>query len=118
MGSGDAALGLGIEPDYAILNGLELGLVGAYPKGSECQFEVRALVTRAVGRPYEDPVTGSLNASLAQWLIGAGLAPERYTASQGTVLGRAGRVHLQRDPQGQVWVGGESVTGIEGKVWL
>lgn len=109
---------LAIEPDYAILNGLELGLVGAYPGGSECQFEVRALVTRVAGRPYEDPVTGSLNASLAQWLIGAGLAPEQYMASQGTLLGRAGRVHLQRDPQGQVWVGGESITGIEGKVWL
>jgi PhzF family phenazine biosynthesis protein len=109
---------LSIEPDYAILNGLELGLVGAYPGGSECQFEVRALVTKAVGRPYEDPVTGSLNASVAQWLMGAGLAPERYTASQGAKLGRAGRIFLERDAQAQVWVGGESVTGVEGKVWL
>jgi predicted PhzF superfamily epimerase YddE/YHI9 len=50
--------------------------------------------------------------------MGAGLAPERYTASQGTKLGRAGRIFLERDAQAQVWVGGESVTGVEGKVWL
>jgi predicted PhzF superfamily epimerase YddE/YHI9 len=66
----------------------------------------------------EDPVTGSLNAALGQWLIGAGLAPSHYVARQGTVLGRAGRVHVQCDAQGQVWVGGESVVCIQGHVTL
>jgi hypothetical protein len=64
----------------------------------------------------EDPVTGSLNAALAQWLIGAGLAPSSYMASQGTVLDRRGRVHLNQDDAGQVWVGGDSVTCISGTV--
>ena len=66
----------------------------------------------------EDPVTGSLNASLAQWLIAEGLLPERYLASQGVCMGRAGLVHLERDPQGQVWVGGDSVTCVSGSVRL
>ena len=66
----------------------------------------------------EDPVTGSLNASLAQWLMAEGRMPEHYMASQGVCLGRAGQVYLERDAQGQVWVGGESVTCIEGQVML
>ena len=66
----------------------------------------------------EDPVTGSLNAALAQWLIAAGLAPESYVASQGTALGRAGRVHVERDASGETWIGGASVTCIAGTVRL
>ena len=66
----------------------------------------------------EDPVTGSLNASLAQWLMADGFMPQHYTASQGVCLGRAGQVDLQRDPQSQVWVGGQSVTCIDGVVTL
>ena len=66
----------------------------------------------------EDPVTGSLNASLAQWLIGEGRLPERYLASQGVCIGRAGQVHLHRDAAGQVWVGGQSVSCIAGSVTL
>ena len=66
----------------------------------------------------EDPVTGSFNASLAQWLIADGIAPARYVAAQGTCIGRAGRVFIEQDAQGQVWVGGDSVTCIEGKVLL
>ena len=79
-------------------------------------FEVRAFAS-PIGVD-EDPVTGSLNASLAQWLIAEGHAPERYTASQGVCLGRAGQVHIERDTAGQVWVGGESVTCIDGSVTL
>lgn len=79
-------------------------------------FEVRAFAA-PIGVD-EDPVTGSLNASLAQWLIAEGHAPERYTASQGVCLGRAGQVHIERDATGQVWVGGESVTCIDGSVTL
>jgi PhzF family phenazine biosynthesis protein len=79
-------------------------------------LEVRAFVS-PMGID-EDPVTGSLNASLAQWLIAEGHAPERYTASQGVCLGRAGQVHIERDAAGQVWVGGESVSCINGSVAL
>jgi PhzF family phenazine biosynthesis protein len=79
-------------------------------------MEVRAFAA-AIGI-NEDPVTGSLNASLAQWLIAEGHAPERYLASQGVCLGRAGQVYLERDAQGQVWVGGESVTCVDGQVAL
>ncbi|MFY8042777.1 MAG: PhzF family phenazine biosynthesis protein [Rhodoferax sp.] len=66
----------------------------------------------------EDPVTGSFNASLAQWLIADGIAPARYVAAQGTCIGRAGRVFIEQDAQGQVWVGGDSVTCIDGNVTL
>ncbi|MGH8708492.1 MAG: PhzF family phenazine biosynthesis protein, partial [Burkholderiales bacterium] len=64
---------------------------------------------------YEDPVTGSLNASLAQWLIGAGLAESSYVASQGTALQRTGRVHLRSDGK-EVWVGGDVVEVIRGDI--
>lgn len=66
----------------------------------------------------EDPVTGSFNASLAQWLIADGIASARYVAAQGTCIGRAGRVFIKQDDSGQVWVGGDSVTCIEGQVTL
>ena len=79
-------------------------------------LEVRGFVAPS-GIP-EDPVTGSLNASLAQWLIADGHMPERYVAAQGTCLGRAGRVHLERDASSQVWVGGQAVTCIDGQVLL
>jgi predicted PhzF superfamily epimerase YddE/YHI9 len=85
-------------------------------KPGDAQFEVRALIPTATGG-YEDPVTGSLNASLAQWLIGTGIAPARYVASQGSVLGRAGRVHVQQ-LGADIWVGGESVTCVSGTVAL
>ena len=79
-------------------------------------LEVRAFAA-SIGI-NEDPVTGSLNAGLAQWLIAEGHAPERYVASQGVCLGRAGQVHIERDASGQIWVGGESVTCIDGTVTL
>lgn len=117
---------LALKPDGAILAGLDVGVVGPRGKvgvvgsraaGDECAFEVRAFFPGNNGMA-EDPVTGSLNAALAQWLIGAGLAPESYVASQGTALGRAGRVHVQRDAQGETWIGGASVTCITGTVEL
>lgn len=107
---------LGLKPDVHVLQGLEIGVVGAKSSG-DTQFEVRAFFPTKNGLT-EDPVTGSLNAAIGQWLIAEGLAPENYVASQGTCLGRAGRVHLQRDAQGQVWVGGDSVTCIQGKVQI
>ncbi|HJV61322.1 MAG TPA: PhzF family phenazine biosynthesis protein [Albitalea sp.] len=112
----DAATVLALEPDHAALKGLaKVGVVGAHPAGAECRFEVRAFAA-PIGIT-EDPVTGSLNASLAQWLIGDGLAPERYVAAQGTRLQRAGRVHLERDGD-TVWVGGHSVSCIRGTLEL
>lgn len=86
------------------------------PQQATADLEVRAFAA-PVGIP-EDPVTGSLNASLAQWLMAEGHLPERYLASQGTCLGRAGRVQLERDASGQVWVGGQVVTCIDGYVQL
>lgn len=82
----------------------------------DADLEVRAFA--ACMGINEDPVTGSLNASLAQWLVGDGFMPEHYTASQGVCMGRAGQVDLKRDSQGQVWVGGQSVTCIGGTVTL
>ena len=83
---------------------------------SEPDLEVRAFAA-SIGI-NEDPVTGSLNASLAQWLMADGFMPERYTASQGVCMGRRGQVDLQRDTTSQVWVGGQSVTCIDGAVTL
>jgi PhzF family phenazine biosynthesis protein len=108
---------LALRPDNRLLTGLEVGVVGAQPAGQDTDFEVRAFFPGHNG-PTEDPVTGSLNAALAQWLMGAGLAPARYTAAQGTVLGRAGRVYLERDADGAIWVGGDSVICIQGQVTL
>jgi PhzF family phenazine biosynthesis protein len=97
------------------MRGLNLGVVGAYPAGSECQFEVRAFVP-GLGVP-EDPVTGSLNAGLAQWLIAAGLAPARYVAAQGAALGRAGRVFVTQQGA-DIWIGGAVCSVITGTVTL
>lgn len=105
---------LSIRPDHATLAGLKLGVVAPWPDGP-AQFEVRAFVCASPG--YEDPVTGSLNASLAQWMMSAALAPSRYVASQGTAMGRAGRIHVERDGD-SIWVGGDVTPIIEGVVRL
>ena len=111
----DAAAVLAIEPDTAAMRGLDVGVIGPHPAHSECQFEVRAFVP-GLG-VAEDPVTGSLNAGFAQWLIGAGLAPERYVVSQGTAIGRAGRVHVRREAGG-IWIGGDVTEVVAGTAWL
>ena len=96
---------------------LDLGVVGPYPPGSPQAFELRAFFPRN-GSTAEDPVTGSLNASVAQWLLGTGRASSPYVASQGTALGRAGRVHVSQDPDGAIWVGGGTITCVAGHVEL
>lgn len=116
---------LALKPDATVLAGLDIGVVG--PRGKvgvvgpqdagDTQFEVRAFFPGNNGLA-EDPVTGSLNAALAQWLIGTGLAPDHYVAAQGTALAREGRVHIERAADGTVWVGGASVTCIAGTVQL
>ena len=111
----DAASVLALQPDFVAMRGLKLGVIGAHPAGSECQFEVRAFVP-GLGVP-EDPVTGSLNAGLAQWLIGAGLAPASYVAAQGAALGRAGRVYVQQQGA-DMWIGGAVCEVLSGSVTL
>lgn len=105
---------LAIAPDYARLGEMTVG-VAALTDNPQCQLEVRAFVgeTRS-----EDPVTGSLNAGLAQWLVGHNLLTVPYCAAQGTVLGREGRVSVNADATGELWVGGEVATVITGNVWL
>ncbi len=117
----DAATVLAAEPDFAAmkaLGGVEVGIIGPHPEGGPAAYEVRAFCPD-LGMP-EDPVTGSLQAGLAQWLIGAGVAPHSYVAAQGTVLGRAGRVHIDADggAMGDIWVGGHAVLRIAGAVDL
>jgi PhzF family phenazine biosynthesis protein len=93
---------------------LDVGVAGPYPDGSPEALEVRAFTP--VVASVEDPVTGSLNASLGQWLLGSGRVKAPYVARQGTVLGRRGRVHVSQDDDGQVWIGGGTVTCITGTV--
>ena len=107
---------LALRPDYAALSGLRVGVVGAWDRakdGSDAQFEVRAFTAGG----YEDPVTGSLNAGLAQWLIGTGVAPATYVVSQGTAMGRVGRVHVERDGP-EIWIGGAVTACIAGTLTL
>ena len=100
LGSAEAVLA--VEPDYQAMPGAKVAVVGACPPGSEHAYEARAFV--AAG--YEDPVTGSLNAGLAQWMLDRGLVRAPFTAHQGTRLGRDGVVRIDRDDDGALWVGG------------
>jgi PhzF family phenazine biosynthesis protein len=110
----DAEAVLALRPGFV---DLDVGAVGPYPDGSPCAFELRAFFPKD-GSTVEDPVTGSLNASVAEWLLDSGRATAPYVASQGTALGRAGRVHVTRDADGTIWVGGGTVTCIAGTVLL
>ncbi|MGJ7512243.1 PhzF family phenazine biosynthesis protein [Variovorax sp. GT1P44] len=135
----DADTVLTLKPDHRMLRelGQKVGVAGIWPRDesppliTRSNREARAFArteetaagveVRVFAAPVgieEDPVTGSFNASLAQWLIAEGLLPERYIAAQGQTLGRAGRVHVHRDADGQVWVGGSSVTCVDGSVTL
>lgn len=111
-----AATVLALKPDHAALKGLgKVGVVAPHPAGGELDFEVRFFAA-AIGI-NEDPVTGSLNANIARWLIDSGRAPARYVAAQGTAMGRAGRIHVQRDDQG-TWIGGDVAACVGGTVLL
>ncbi|RKO22609.1 PhzF family phenazine biosynthesis protein [Pseudarthrobacter phenanthrenivorans] len=106
---------LAVQPDYAAMGNLKVGVVGPHPAGAGADFEIRTFIPGDA--MLEDPVTGSFNAGVAQWLIGSNRAPNEYVAAQGTVLGRAGRIHVQAD-DGEIWVGGASATCIRGSVLL
>jgi PhzF family phenazine biosynthesis protein len=113
-----------VRPNWDALGDIKLGLVGFWPEGDATAqqeahgalYEVRALFALG-GARLEDPVTGSLNASLAQWLVHEGLAPRRYRASQGQLLQRAGVVHIDHTDNA-IWVGGDVVVCIDGQVNL
>ena len=111
----DAGAVLDVRPTDSA--NLDLGFVGAYPPGSPAAFEVRAFFPKD-GVLVEDPVSGSLNAAIAPWLLRTGRATAPYVVSQGTLLGRAGRVHVERDDDGTIWVGGATVTCVSGEVEL
>jgi PhzF family phenazine biosynthesis protein len=106
---------LDLAPDFVAMGKLNVGVIGAYGDGGPADFEVRGFVP-GLDIP-EDPVTGSLNAGLAQWLIGSGVAEGNYTVSQGTVLGRGGRLTITTEGD-SIWVGGTSRTVIRGRVFL
>ena len=125
----DSAAVLELEPDFSAVDSYDIGVVGPAPLGvvgpskigvagerseGEHAIEVRAFF-RSGGQAVEDPVTGSLNASLAQWLLATGRLTAPYIAAQGTAIGRAGRVHIEQS-DGEVWVGGDAVTAIKGSV--
>jgi PhzF family phenazine biosynthesis protein len=114
-----AAAVLALAPDMSALAAVagvsEVGVVGPHPAGGEVAVEVRGFAP-AIGI-VEDPVTGSLNAGIAQWLQGAGTLPDRYVAAQGTAMGRAGRVHVAHDGT-DTWIGGDTVTVLDGTALL
>ena len=106
---------LNLVPDSDASHGLDIGVVGPYESGGDAAFEVRAFFPNN-GVLAEDPVTGSLNASLAQWLLGADMATAPYVAHQGHALGRAGRVFVTQDDDGTVWVGGDTALCVSGSI--
>ncbi|EFL24844.1 PhzF family phenazine biosynthesis protein [Streptomyces himastatinicus ATCC 53653] len=107
---------LSLEPDLSRIPTAMVGAVGAYPPGSEHAFELRTFAPGA--GVAEDPVCGSMNASVGQWLTSSGAAPARYTVSQGARLGRAGEITITADPDGTVWVGGATTTCLRGTAAL
>ena len=106
---------LALQPDFIAMGSLKLGVIAPQPSGADTAFEVRSFVPPS--GINEDPVTGSLNAGLAAWMIGAGLAPDSYVVAQGTALRRAGRVFVDRDGD-DIWIGGDSAVCIAGEVTL
>ncbi len=118
-GPGWIALLLGSPEEVLALRpgpgNMDLGVVALYPPGSAAALEVRAFFPKD-GMLTEDPVTGSLNASLGQWLTASGRVTTPYVAIQGTALGRSGRVHVSSDDDGAIWVGGGTVTCVEGTI--
>jgi PhzF family phenazine biosynthesis protein len=110
----DAEAVLALRPGFV---DLDLGVVGPCPADDECSFEVRAFFPQD-GATVEDPVTGSLNASLADWLLATGRAQAPYIARQGTAIGRAGRVQISTDRDGTIWIGGGTITCVTGSIAL
>ena len=106
---------LAVEPARHHPEHIDIGIVGPHAPGSEVAFELRALFTDAHGGLIEEPVTGSLNASVGQWLFASGRVSGSYVAAQGTRLGRSGRIHVSQDDAEQVWVAGATRTLFSGR---
>lgn len=106
---------LALDPDRYYPRRIDIGVVGPHAPGHETAFELRAFFYNAQGALIEDPVTGSLNASVGQWLFADGLACGSYLAAQGTKLGRKGRIYVSQDEAGQVWVGGKTQNLVSGQ---
>jgi len=107
---------LAVEPARHHSRRIDIGIVGPHPAGSDAAFEIRAIFSDAHGALIEDPVCGSLNASVGQWLFASGRAHDRYVAAQGSCIGRDGRIDVAQDGNGQVWVGGRTTTMFDGQV--
>jgi PhzF family phenazine biosynthesis protein len=105
---------LALDPKRHHKGRVDLGVVGPHPTGGEVDFELRAIFSDPHGALIEDPVTGSLNASVAQWLFGSGRASEHYVAAQGTAIGRTGRIHVEQADDGTIWIGGNTRTFFAG----
>ncbi len=111
-----AAEVIALEPAPGFDGQLDLGVVGPHEPGAEAQFELRAFFSAPDGTIREDPVTGSLNGSVARWLLETGEARAPYIAAQGTRVGCRGRVHLSAQPDGTIWVGGRATTVVAGEL--
>ncbi|ASR35718.1 phenazine biosynthesis protein PhzF [Prauserella marina] len=116
LASAEAVLSLSPEPRWP--GRVDIGVVGPHPAGRDTSFEVRAFFSDQLGAIVEDPVTGSLNASIGQWLYATGVVAGPYVAAQGTSLGRSGRVHVHRDAEGQIWTGGQACIHVRGELEL
>lgn len=115
----DAKAVLGLRPDLSRRVGegpVDIGVAGFHEEGSGALYEVRAFFSNQRGDLVEDPVTGSLNASMAQWLIGEGRATAPYVATQGAGLGRSGRIEIASDEDGSIWVGGRVFDVVSGSL--
>lgn len=110
----DAAAVIAVEPARAHSARMDIGLIGLHPAGSPFAYEVRAIFSDPYGGLIEDPVTGSLNASVAEWMLAAGHVSAPYTATQGTRLGRSGRIRIEQEEGGPIWVGGKTETLFSG----
>ncbi|KQT53120.1 phenazine biosynthesis protein PhzF [Aureimonas sp. Leaf454] len=113
LGSAEAVLA--VSPAGSHHRGIDIGIVGRHPPGHDADWEIRAIFSDARGTLMEDPVTGSLNASVAQWLYASGRASGPYVAAQGTRLGRTGRVFVTKEADGRIWVGGRCRTCFFGE---
>ncbi|MEU6555264.1 PhzF family phenazine biosynthesis protein [Streptomyces sp. NPDC046915] len=107
---------LALEPDLSVIPDAMVGAIGAHPEWAEYDFEMRTFAPRC--GVAEDPVCGSMNASVGQWLTSTGAAPSSYRVSQGARLGRAGSIGISADGDGTVWVSGAATVHISGSITL
>jgi PhzF family phenazine biosynthesis protein len=113
---GSAVEVLAIDAPKHAANRIDIGVVGPHAPGGDADWEIRAIFSDGSGGLIEDPATGSLNASVGQWLFDAGYAQGRYVAAQGTKIGRQARIAVSEDGAGQVWVGGKTLTLVNGTI--